>query len=148
MNPISRFLLMPLSRHLSLFLWLVAAHSFIVGILLIIQPPALMAMMGFGIVEQPFFPCQGGVFHVIMSIAYVYGAIDIRKNRNMIVYAIIVKMAAAGFLFSYYCFMERRGIVLLSGIIDFLMGAVIWGMLIKTMMIKLDLTGEGAVISS
>lgn len=122
---------MPPAGRLSLFLWLVAAHSFVVGILLVVQPPALMRIMGFGVIIQPFFPCQGGVFHVIMSIAYIYGAIDIRKNRNLIVYAVIVKMAAAGFLFSYYVFMERLMIVLLSGAVDLGMGAVIWGLLVK-----------------
>jgi hypothetical protein len=117
------------SRRLSIFLCLVAAHSFTVGILLVIQPPALMALMGFGVIQQPFFPCQGGVFHVIMAIAYVYGAMDIRKNKNLIIYAIIVKMAAAGFLFSYYYFMERLMVIFLSGAVDFLMGAGIWGLL-------------------
>ncbi len=66
---------------------------------------------------------------MIMSIAYIYGAIDTRKNKNMIIYTIIVKMAAAGFLFCYYYFMERLTIVLLSGLIDFLMGVTIWGLL-------------------
>ncbi len=68
---------------------------------------------------------------MIMAIAYIYGAMDIRKNKNMIIYAIIVKMAAAGFLLSYYYFMERLTIIWLSGAVDFFMGAAIWGMLLK-----------------
>jgi len=131
LNLISRFLLMPPARRLSTFLWLVAAHSFAVGILLVIQPAALIKLMGFGVIEQPFFPCQGGVFHVAMSIAYIFGAMDVHKNKNMIIYAIIVKMAAAGFLFSYYYFMERFMAVLLSGALDLLMGAAIWGLMAK-----------------
>lgn len=119
------------SRRLSIFLCLVAAHSFIVGILLVIQPAAPIKLMGFRDIHEPFFPCQGGVFHVIMSIVYVYGAIDVHKNKNMIVYAIIVKMAAAGFLFSYFYFMERFVVVFLSGVADFIMGAAIWGLMIK-----------------
>ncbi|MFZ2630624.1 MAG: hypothetical protein WA081_08490 [Desulfosalsimonadaceae bacterium] len=119
------------SRRLSIFLCLVAAHSFIVGILLVIQPAAPIKLMGFRDIHEPFFPCQGGVFHVIMAIAYIYGAMDIRKNKNMIIYAIIVKMAAAGFLFSYYYFMDRLWIVFLSGAVDFLMGAAIWGLMVK-----------------
>ena len=129
MNPISRFFLMPPDRRLSFFLWLVAAHSFIVGLLLVIQPAALIKLMGFRDIHEPFFPCQGGVFHMIMAIAYIYGAIDIRKNKNLIIYAVIVKMAAAGFLFSYYYFMERFAVVFLSGAVDFLMGAAVWGLL-------------------
>ena len=119
------------SRRLSVFLLLVAAHSFTVGILLVIQPPVLMALMGFGVIEQPFFPCQGGVFHMIMAIAYVCGAFDVRKNRNMIIFAIIVKMAAAGFLFSYFYFMERLIVVFLSGVVDLGMGVIICGLLVK-----------------
>ncbi|MDO9263229.1 MAG: hypothetical protein Q7U02_04625 [Desulfosalsimonadaceae bacterium] len=130
-NPLSFFLSLSPEKRLSSFLWLVAAHSFIVGILLVIQPAALIKLMGFRDIHEPFFPCQGGVFHVIMAIAYIYGAMDIRKNKNLIIYAIIVKMAAAGFLFSYYYFMERLIIVFLSGAADFLMGLAIWRLLKK-----------------
>jgi len=126
---VSRFLFRSPEKRLSSFLWLVAAHSFVVGILLVIHPAPLIKLMGFRDIHEPFFPCQGGVFHVIMSIAYIYGAIDTRKNKNMIIYAVIVKMAAAGFLFSYYYFMERLMIILLSGLVDFLMGVAIWGLL-------------------
>jgi len=129
----SRLIVMPPAERLAGFLWLVAAHSFVVGILLVAQPPVLMALMGFGVIEQPFFPCQGGVFHVIMAIAYVYGAFDVRKNRNMIIYAIIVKMAATGFLFSYFYFMERLMVVFLSGVVDLGMGVAIWGLFVKMM---------------
>jgi hypothetical protein len=117
-------------KRLSSFLWLVAAHSFIVGIFLLIHPPGLIKLSGFSAICEPFFPSQGGVFHMIMSIAYIYGAIDIRKNRNMVIYAIIVKMSATGFLFSYYFFVEPHWIIFLSGLVDFLMGAAIWGLLV------------------
>lgn len=127
----SRLIAMPPTELLTVFLMLVAAHSFTVGILLVIQPAVLMALMGFGVIEQPFFPCQGGVFHVIMAIAYIYGAFDVRKNRNMIIYAIIVKMAAAGFLFSYFYSMERLMVVFFSGVVDLGMGVIIWGLLVR-----------------
>ena len=128
---VSRFLFSSPEKRLSSFLWLVAAHSFVVGILLLIHPSNLIKLSGLSAICEPFFPSQGGVFHMIMSIAYIYGAIDIRKNRNMIIYAIIVKMAATGFLFSYYFFVEPHGIIFLSGVVDFLMGAAIWGLLVK-----------------
>lgn len=117
------------SQRLSFFLWVVALHSILVGILLIFHTPVLIKMIGFKAVHEPFFPCQGGVFHLIMSVAYIYGAIDIHKNRNMIIYAVIVKIAATLFLFSYYCFFERLWIIFLSGMIDCFMGAVTWGLL-------------------
>lgn len=120
---------MPPVRRLSLFLRLVAGHSMLVGIFLVLQPPALIRMMGLGVIHEPFFPCQGGVFHMVMAIAYLYGAADIQKNKNMVIYAVIVKMTAALFLFTYFFFIERLSIVLLSGIIDLFMGAVIRWML-------------------
>jgi hypothetical protein len=126
---VSHFLFPSPEKRLSSLLWLVAAHSFVVGILLVIHPSGLIKLLGFTEFCEPFFPSQGGAFHMIMSIAYMYGAIDTRKNKNMIIYAIIVKMAAAGFLFCYYYFMDRLMIVLLSGLIDFLMGVTIWGLL-------------------
>jgi len=117
------------SQRLSFFMWAVAAHSIIVGIILIVHTPVLIKMIGFKAIHEPFFPCQGGVFHLVMAIAYIYGAMDIHKNRNMIIYAVIVKMTATLFLFSYYYFFERLWIIFLSGMMDFFMGAVTWGLL-------------------
>jgi len=125
----SCFFLNTPEKALSTFLWLVACHSMVVGILMIIQPPGVIKLLGFSDIHERFFPTQGGVFHGVMAIAYIYGAIDIHKNKNMIIYAIIVKMAATGFLFFYYYFIEPHWIIFLSGAADFLMGAAIWGLL-------------------
>lgn len=117
---------MPPLRRLSLFLWVVAAHSIFVGLVLMFQPALLIRIMGFAEIRESFFPCQGGVFHVVLAGVYIYGAIDPRKNKNMVVYAILVKMAATVFLYAYYFFIKSLWIVFLSGTIDFFMGAVIW----------------------
>lgn len=129
LNTISRFCAIPPKRLLKLFLRAVAVHSFFVGMVLVIQPAAVIRMLGFEEINNTFFPCQGGVFHMVMAIAYIYGAIDIHKNKNMIIYAVIVKISASVFLFSYYFFIERLWIIFLSAMIDFLMSAVIWGLL-------------------
>lgn len=117
------------SQRLSFFLWVVAAHSIIVGIILIVQTPVLIKMIGFKAIHEPFFPCQGGVFHLVIAIAYIYGAVDTHKNRNMIIYGVIVKITATLFLFSYYYVFERLWIIFLSGMMDFFMGAVTWCLL-------------------
>ncbi len=129
MNPLSRLCGLPPPQRLALLLWVVAAHSIMVGMILVIQPAILIRLMGFGEIHERFFPCQGGVFHMVMAIAYIYGAMDIHKNKNMIIYAIIVKMAATLFLFFYYFFIERHWIIFLSAMIDFSMGVAIWGLL-------------------
>jgi hypothetical protein len=107
----------------------VALHSILIGALMVIQPSSLIKLMGFGRIGEPFFPCHGGVFHILMAVAYLCGAADIHKNRNMIVYAIMVKMTAAMFLFSYYFFAKNLWIVFLSGSIDLGMGIIIWNLL-------------------
>jgi hypothetical protein len=111
-------------------LWLIAAHSFLVGILLIIQPASLIKLMGFAQINERFFPCQGGVFHIILSLLYSFGAINPVKNRGMINFAIIIKLTAAMFLFYYYIIADNKMIILISGLGDLLMGLIICGALV------------------
>jgi len=115
---------------LSSLLWLIAAHSFFVGIMLIIQPASLIKFMGFVEIHERFFPCQGGVFHIILALVYSFGAIKPVKNRLLIHFAIIVKLTAAFFLFYYYIIADNKWIILLSGFGDLLMGLSICGALI------------------
>ena len=56
-------------KALTIVLWLVAMHSFCVGVCLIVMPASLFSYFGFGIGEK-FFATQGGVFHIVMSICY------------------------------------------------------------------------------
>lgn len=94
--------------------------------MLIIQPESVLAFMGFAPIHERFFPCQGGVFHIILAMAYSFGAIDVIKNRTLLLFAIIVKLTAAIFLFSYYLIIDAKWIILVSGITDFLMGLAIF----------------------
>ena len=111
-------------RFLILFLWLVALHSFIVGLFLILFPPGLLNRFGFAVTEK-FFPTQAGVFHLVMAAIYVFAIRRIKVCVDLVQLSILIKFLAAIFLFSYYFFISGIGMVILSGAGDLLMGVVL-----------------------
>ena len=116
---------LPRSR-LSLILVLIAIHSFVAGLGLIIRPAMLMKFFGFSNDYERFFPTQGGVFHVVMAIGYTMAALNVDYYRCLIYFSIIVKIIATIFLFIYYFVMDSKWIVLASGIGDGLMALLIF----------------------
>jgi hypothetical protein len=112
-------------RILSVFLLLVAIHSVIVGICLIASPIPFIEMLGFPMKEK-FYAVQGGVFHLVVSVAYLMAAKDIMAGKNLVIYSFIAKFMATIFLFTYYLFVNPILLVLLSGIGDLVMGIVIY----------------------
>jgi hypothetical protein len=110
---------------LSVLLWLVALHSLIVGIGLIILPSSVFELLGFELTFDRFFSTQGGVFHIAMSVGYAIAAHNKIKFRQIILFSIIVKFIATVFLITYFLFITSQWLVILSGISDFLMGASI-----------------------
>jgi len=115
----------PRSR-LSLLLILVAIHSFCVGVGLIIRPAELMQLFGFGTCYERFFPTQGGVFHIVMVVAYLMAAINVDEHHSLIIFSIIVKIMATVFLFIYFIAVEQIWLVLASGLSDGIMGIAIY----------------------
>ncbi len=111
---------------LALVLNLIALHSFVVGVVLILQPHFLMEFAGFGHNYERFFPSQGGVFHIVMALCYTMAAKDLDAHRCMVVFSIIVKGIATFFLLIYFFSMDSKWVILLSGIGDGLMGVVIY----------------------
>jgi hypothetical protein len=111
---------------LSAILYFVALHSILTGLALVVQPTWSMKLVGFSPICERFFPTQGGVFHIVMAVAYVMGAINAQKYYHVIVFAIIVKTAATLFLFTYCLTVEFKWIILLFGIGDGLMGLMIF----------------------
>ena len=111
---------------LQMVLWLVAIHSLGMGLTLIAQPTDLMKFAGFNPDCDHFFPAQGGVFHLLMFVVYSMGATHIEKYHNFIVFSIFVKSAASFFLMIYSFAVEFKWIVFLSGIIDCVMGLMIF----------------------
>lgn len=110
---------------LSVFLWLVAIHSFLVGIGLIVLPSSFFELLGFTKTFDRFFSTQGGVFHIAMSVGYAIAAYDKIKFRQIILFSIIVKFIATAFLITYFLFITSQWLIILSGISDFLMGIII-----------------------
>jgi hypothetical protein len=110
---------------LSLILWIVALHSFCVGVGLILMPPEAMQFFGFNYYREKFFPVQGGVFHIVMSVAYVMAAFRIEQFRGLIYLSVIAKFMAAVFLFAFYFLMQNIWSVLFSAVIDGIMGGLI-----------------------
>ena len=111
---------------LQLLLRLVGCHSALVGIGLICRPAFLFAKLGFAPLGEPFFPVQGGVFHVVMAVGYFMAAQDLEGNRSLVVFAIVVKTLATVFLLTYWLMINRLPLVLVSGIGDGAMGLLLW----------------------
>jgi len=111
---------------LSMVLVLVAIHTLAFGLILIAQPAVLMEFAGFNPDCDHFFPAQGGVFHLLMSVVYLMGATHIEKYHHFIVFSIFVKAVATFFLMMYCFAAEFKWIVFLSGIGDGVMGLMIF----------------------
>lgn len=105
---------------------LVAGHSFCVGIGLIAIPLEYFDLFGIAGYRGAFFKIQGGVFHLVMCGAYLPAALDPLKNILMVRFSIFAKITATVFLLSYALFSEMAWIILVSGILDFLMGIVLY----------------------
>jgi len=113
-------------KMLSTVLGLVAIHSLGMGLTLIAQPAFLMEFAGFSSDCEHFFPAQGGVFHLLMFVVYLMGAIHIEKYYHFIVFSIFIKAVGTFFLMTYCFAFEFKWIVFLSGIGDCVMGLMIF----------------------
>lgn len=113
---------MSFKKLLITILWLMALHSFSVGLGMIIFPTDWIANFKIVPSEHRFFITQGGVFHIVMAFAYGIAASNIESNSVLIRYSILVKFCATIFLFSYFLFVNPFLLVLFSGIVDFGMG--------------------------
>jgi hypothetical protein len=110
---------------LSLFLWLVAIHSFLVGIGLIVLPSSAFEFLRFDPTFDRFFSTQGGVFHIAMAICYAMAGYDKIKYRQLIIFSIIVKFLAAIFLIIYFLIVSTQWLIIVSAVSDLLMGVII-----------------------
>ena len=88
---------------LKVFLWLIALHSLFVGIGLLFIPSSYLEFFGFSNYRYSFFQAQGGIFHLVMSVAYVMAIKYIYRSPGLIVFSISAKFIATAFLIIYYC---------------------------------------------
>lgn len=115
-------------RRLSLILWLVAVHSFCVGLGLLFLPDALFSVFGFTPGGERFFRAQAGVFHFVMVVIYVMAALRFVSSPDFTYIAIAAKLIAMVFLICYFLFAAPIWMVLLSGFVDGAFGVLIaWG---------------------
>ncbi len=112
-------------RWLIVVMWCIAFHSFAVGICMILIPTNLLHFFGFDITER-FFLTQGGVFHIVMSVAYIMSVSRGKIFPELLMVSFSAKFIATVFLISYYLFIFSNWVILLSGIGDCIMGIIIW----------------------
>lgn len=124
-------------KYFKVVLLLTSLHTLCIGIALVVLPNNIMELFGFTELWGRFFRTQGGVFHLVMAMGYFIAAMDIPNNPKFIQYIILVKFCATVFLVIYYLFVEAIIVVLLSGIVDFLIGLVI--LYLNQQMIKYDI---------
>ena len=105
-------------------LWLIALHSIGFGISLIVLPISVIELFGFQL-EEKFFAVQGGVFHIVVSLAYIMAALDPDRAEKLIILSCTAKFMATLFLLAYFFFVSHIFMVIFSGIADFLMGIAI-----------------------
>lgn len=110
---------------LAVFLWLIALHSFIVGIGLIVLPSSAFEFLGFNSTFDRFFSTQGGIFHIAMAVGCAMAAYDLKRFYHLIIFTIIVKFIATIFLILYFTIVNSQLLVLLSGASDFIMGMIV-----------------------
>jgi hypothetical protein len=115
-----------LLKLLKIFLALVALHSFCVGVGLITIPIEYFDFFGFEGYRGAFFKTQGGVFHIVMCGAYIPAALNPVKNINLVRFSVFAKFTATIFLLSYAFLSEMAWMVLVSGILDFFMGLILF----------------------
>jgi len=108
-----------------IFLYLVALHSFLVGLLLMLLPPDIMTLFGYALVNERFFQIQAGVFHLVMVLAYLMAASDPARRQILVIFIYRVKFLATVFLFSYALFVQSSLTIIGSGLGDLIMGAIV-----------------------
>jgi len=114
------------SFRFSLFLWLVALHSFSTGIGLIFFPASWFEKVGYSLISERFFAVQGGVFHIVMSVGYLMAAKGKDRFPGVVYLSVTAKLMATVFLLTYSFAVEWIPVVFLSGIFDCFMGGGIY----------------------
>ena len=111
---------------LKVFLWLIALHSLSVGVGLILFPPSYLEFFGFENYSYSFFQVQGGVFHIVMAMAYIMAIKYMYKSPGLIVFSVSAKSMATVFLIIYYLFVESSWMIILSALGDAAMASILY----------------------
>lgn len=110
-------------RLLGPFVWLVALHSYAVGLGLLLAPGLAVSIGGFPEPETLFFMHQGGVFHLVVATAYL---LEYRRSGTATL-MIVAKTVATVFLgLSWLLPAEAPWLVGVSALGDGAMGLAAW----------------------
>lgn len=112
-------------RNFRWLFWAIALHSFGVFVGLVFFPSEWFEIFGYHPITEPFFRVQGGVFHLVMVVAYLLASQDPNNNRSLVVFSFSTKFIATLFLFLYFFLVDHILVVLLSGLGDFAMGCAL-----------------------
>ncbi len=100
---------------------LIALHSFVVGLFLVVAPEWGARSFGFGPVRPLFFARQAGAFHFVAATAYL---VEYFRYRGVLL-LVVTKSVAVLFLLLMTALDAVPWVVPLSGVADGLMGLVI-----------------------
>jgi hypothetical protein len=106
---------------LNALLLVVAAHSIALGFTLLFLPRWALGLVGWGYTGQLFWPCQAGLFLMILGAAYA-SAVRVRPLVWLVVGS---KASAVVFLLLSVVWLEAPSVVPLLGIGDGLMGLAV-----------------------
>ena len=107
-------------------LWIMAIHSFSVALGLMLLPTKLLPIFGFLGYSGRFFQMQSGVFHIVMAAAYLMAAYQIERSPGLVQFSIFAKIIAVAFLLTVFIFFTSGWTILLSAIVDGLMGLILF----------------------
>lgn len=107
-----------------ILLWLIAIHSFIIGVMMISGTLDVFKFFGFPY-HGGFFTIQAGVFHLVLAMGYLMTAYNLNKQSLLIWFCISAKLMAAVFLLLYFAVFEPIWMILISGAVDLLMGLLL-----------------------
>jgi hypothetical protein len=107
-------------------LLLAAMHSLSTGVGLLLQPPWLLTWGGWRVPVEPFFPAQGGVFHILMALLYLYAASSRIRMHILLPFIVTVKATATVFLAVYVFAVQWIWMVAASAVFDGLLAVVLF----------------------
>jgi len=101
---------------------LIAAHSYGVGLLLMVAPAWAARFAGWGEARPLFFLVQAGVFHLVLATGYLLE----HWNHRGVTLLVMAKTTAVVFLVGATVVAEVPWAVPVSGVADGVMGLAAW----------------------
>jgi uncharacterized membrane protein len=103
----------------------VGVHSVVLGLITYLFTDRFLRRMGFNLSSHRFYPRQTGAFLVVLGTGYLLAARDPAANRGLVHLTVLSKAVAVLFLFSEFLVRKAPRSILIAGVMDGLMGAVV-----------------------